>query len=94
MQVDHVNGDKSDNRWSNLRLATNSQNQHNKPAAKGYSWYESRNKWQAYIRHNSKRTHLGYFETEAEARAAYLAAKVLLHEEFMPEAFKAEAAAL
>ena len=78
-QVDHINGIRDDNRRKNLRLVTNAQNQHNQRSAKG-DYFDSRNrKWKAQIALNSKRHHLGLYETEEEARAAYIEAKAKLH---------------
>ena len=76
-QVDHINGIRSDNRWANLRLATNTQNQHNSRSAKGssssfvgVSWDRFANKWCAYICPENRKVHLGYFESEIEAALA------------------------
>jgi HNH endonuclease/AP2 domain len=86
-QIDHVNIKPSDNRWSNLREATNSQNQANKHAPstntsgyKGVSWHRGDKKWQARIGRN--RCHLGYFNTAEVAAAAYEQAAKVLHGEF------------
>ena len=73
-QIDHINGDKLDNRIENLRWCSHSTNQRNKPSIKGYYWNKQMQKWQARIRIEDKKKHLGYFDTEAEARAAYVAA--------------------
>ena len=78
-QLDHINGIRTDNRICNLRKVTHQQNQHNRTKAKGYSWRKSANKWQAQIRINGKKKHLGYYTTEEEARQAYLNAKKLYH---------------
>lgn len=73
--VDHKNRDKLDNRRSNLRLATNSQNGANSANAdgsyKGVSWSQGRMLWQAYIKVNYRQESLGYFETITEAAQAY-----------------------
>lgn len=73
LEVDHINGDKSDNRIENLRLATRSQNQMNKldPETKGVGYYRKYNKWRARIAVNRKLMFLGYFDTFEEAKAAY-----------------------
>ena len=84
--LDHINGDKLDNRISNLREANKSQNGANKHAIrsglKGCCWNRGNNKWQASIRKNGKRTFLGYFDTEQEAHDAYCSAALIYHGEF------------
>ena len=76
--IDHKNHDKTDNTDENLRVVTNQQNQFN-TNARGYSWYEHKQKWKAEIKVNYKQMHLGYFVKEEDARAAYLEAKERLH---------------
>ena len=78
-QIDHINGVTHDNRIVNLRNVTPNQNQWNRTRAKGYCFYKNSNKWKAQIQLNNKNTHLGYFNTEQEARNAYLAAKEIYH---------------
>lgn len=80
-QVDHRNLNKSDNRWCNLRLATNSQNQANRPASKrsssgckGVYWHKRIRKWQASIMVGGRLRCLGYRENQAEAVSLYAAA--------------------
>jgi hypothetical protein len=74
--VDHWNNDTSDNRWENLREATQSQNQANqkRPRAKGIYFRAKTGRWLAQIQVQKKRTHLGSFRSAAEAHAAYKAA--------------------
>jgi hypothetical protein len=74
--IDHRDGDPSNNCWRNLRRATISQNNANRPlqrnntcGLKGVS--SRRGIWCAGIRKNRQRYHLGYFETPQEAHAAY-----------------------
>lgn len=89
MEVDHIDGDGLNNRRSNLRCATKSQNQRNSrrnclntSGFKGVHWYESKRRWQAQIMLNKKQHHLGYFKTAEEAHSAYVAASERLHGEF------------
>ena len=88
MQVDHINHNGLYNRRCNLRLCTNSQNQHNrKPQSgksrfKGVSLDKRTNKWQVQIQHNNKRLRLGLFDNEIEAAKAYDAKAEELHREF------------
>lgn len=78
-QIDHINGIRDDNRICNLRNVTCQQNNWNQKKAKGYSYHKKANKWLAYIGLNYKLIHLGSFNTEADARNAYLAAKEKYH---------------
>ena len=82
-EVDHKDGDGLNNRRTNIRVATNAQNQHNQristrntSGAKGVTWHRKLSKWQAQIVINKKRKYLGCFQTESEASAAYHAAAV------------------
>ena len=79
LHIDHINGDKLNNNLYNLRMVTHQQNHFNRTTAKGYTWNKRDKKWQAQIALNGKRKHLGYFDTEAEAREAYLKAKQIFH---------------
>jgi hypothetical protein len=76
--VDHINGLRDDNRFSNLRIATNSQNQantgpqkNNTSGFKGISWSASRQKWCASITINGKAKGLGRFVNLDDAVRAY-----------------------
>lgn len=88
--VDHISvGDTLDNRRSNLRIATNSENMcnsgirpQNKSGYKGVFWSGVSQKWTAQIRKNYTKYHLGLFETPEAAHAAYCAAAERLHGEF------------
>ncbi len=85
--IDHINGDKVDNRISNLRAATQAQNLQNiskanrnsKSGLRGTSWNSGNNKWRAEILVDGKRKHLGYFEQAEQAHAVYIEAKRTLH---------------
>lgn len=79
-QVDHINGDRLDNRRANLRIATQSQNNanqglraDNKSGVKGVHFCKTRLRWVAQIKVNKKAILLGRYQTEAEAIAARLA---------------------
>ena len=87
--IDHINGDKVDNRIGNLRAVTASQNQHNRKinsnntsGYKGVSYYARTNKWCAKIRLESKRINLGYYKTPEEADAVVRKAREELHGSF------------
>jgi len=75
--IDHINGQRDDNRLSNLRLATNSDNQHNigckrhsRSGVKGVYWHKARQQWAAEIRINGHKTFLGLFPDVPSAAAA------------------------
>ena len=78
-QIDHINGNRHDNRICNLRNVTGQQNQWNRVTAKGYTWHKLANKWSAMIKLNNKSIYLGLYNTEQEARTAYLNAKEKYH---------------
>lgn len=71
LQVDHINGNKLDNRKENLRLCTNASNNRNKKALKGkykgVYWSKSNKCWIAQITKNYKNMYLGSFKTAKEA---------------------------
>ncbi len=86
-EVDHINRNPSDNRWSNLRLVTSDENKlnrgahkNNKVGVKGVS--RNHKKWQAQIKHDGKRFYLGSFDTIEEADAAYRLAAQKHHGDF------------
>lgn len=88
LQVDHEDGDKLNNRWGNLRLATVSQNQmntpmrqHNKVGLKGVVQNKS-GTFGAYIKRDGKSRNLGTFATPHLAHAAYVKAASNLFGEF------------
>jgi hypothetical protein len=76
--VDHINRDKSDNRISNLRSITKQKNSFNSNS-KGYSWHKLKQKWVSKIKINDKSIYLGSYNTEEQARQAYLNAKDKYH---------------
>lgn len=85
--IDHANGDIQDNRISNLRRSTISQNAGNskKPTTNTSGFkgvYKKRGKWSADIRCNGDRERLGVFDSPEEAHAAYCEAAQRLFGEF------------
>jgi hypothetical protein len=79
--IDHINRIKDDNRIENLREVTEQENMFNSES-KGYTYGNckwSKNKFKSYIKVDYKQIHLGYFNTEQEARQAYLEAKEKYH---------------
>lgn len=89
MQVDYINGNKIDNRFLNLRLASNAENAMNRGTSsrnssgyKGVSYSKRRKKWVATIRIDGKSIYLGGYQTAEEAHAAYCSAAEQLHGDF------------
>ena len=80
LQVDHINGNRMDNRIANLRLVTHQGNCENKHGAMstsksgllGASWCGVMKRWVAVIKYNRKKRVIGYFGTPEEAHQAYL----------------------
>jgi len=77
-QIDHINHNTLDNRKENLRIVTGSQNgmnqklhKNNTSGYKGVHWFIYSKRWMAYIRLNSRKIHLGYFNSKIEAAYAY-----------------------
>lgn len=77
-QIDHRDGDPTNNRWNNLRVSDQTQNMgntctpsHNTSGHKGVSWCKKRKKWRAYVVFKKKQTSLGYFTHKHDAAAAY-----------------------
>lgn len=84
--IDHINGDSLDNRRSNLRYCTYSQNlmnTHKVRSASGYKGvYRHRKRWYAHITLNGRRFYLGLFKTPQDAAHAYNAKAKELFGEF------------
>ena len=74
--IDHIDRNKQNNNFMNLRIVTSQENSFN-TNAKGYSKHYKN--FQAYINLNNQRFNLGTFNTEEEARNAYLEAKEKYH---------------
>lgn len=81
-KIDHINKIKNDNRFENLRDITQSENCWNTDA-KGYCFIKNRKgtggRYRATITINYKTINLGSYQTELEARQAYLDAKSKYH---------------
>ena len=85
--IDHINGDKLDNRIANLRLATKAENaqnvrtikSNNKTGYIGVYFLARANKWRASIRTNGRLKQLGMFSDPKLASEAYQAAKKVFH---------------
>lgn len=81
-EVDHISGDKTDNRLSNLRLVTKAENQRNKRRRSdntsghiGVYWAKREGKWCARITAGGRKKNLGLFSRKADAIAARKAAE-------------------
>lgn len=90
--VDHINGDKLDNRRENLRVVTAQKNQinrkrlnrNNSSGVRGVAFSETLGKWRAQITFQKKNHHLGLFQTKDEAVSARRAAEMELYGELCP----------
>ena len=76
-EVDHINGDRSDNRWENLRIVDRSENQRNARRRKnntsglmGVSYHRQKGKWVARIYHSGARVNLGDYDNFFDACCA------------------------
>lgn len=87
--IDHVDGDGLNNKWSNLREASPSENGMNqkvrsdsKSGVKGVSYDSARNMWYAYINLDGKRKHLGRHDTFEDAVAVRQEAEAKYYGDF------------
>ena len=88
--VDHIDGDKTNNHYENLRYATHLENGGNRKKQtgssssiyKGVSWNKQSKKWSGQIKKNGVKHHLGLFESERAAGEAYNTAAVLYLKNF------------
>lgn len=78
VDIDHINGNRADNRLANLRLASRAQNSWNSHAHndslhgfKGLTWIHGRQKWQVRICVHGSRKTLGHFTSLEDAQAVY-----------------------
>jgi hypothetical protein len=76
-ELDHINGDRADNRLANLRQVSVSTNRRNmaRPSTNtsgtgGVSWHKRDRRWRAYVKTGGVNRSLGYFATKEEAVAA------------------------
>lgn len=97
LDVDHINGDKLDNRRSNLRYASRSHNMANTPMRatntsgyKGVCRNKNRRKWVSQITVDYKRICLGYYDDKREAAKAYDRAAIQYFGEFAHTNFPRE----
>lgn len=89
--VDHINGNRADNRKANLRCCSRAENSRNrkvsstnKSGVTGVFYDSERGKWSANIIFNAKRIYLGRFESKEDAVRARLAKEQELYKEFTP----------
>lgn len=82
--TDHINRNKLDNRKSNLRSVTKSQNEHNtiarknsKSGIKNVIWENRRNRWRVEMMVNKEKIFLGYFSSLKEATLAQIKGELL-----------------
>lgn len=93
--VDHINGNTLDNRKSNLRTCTPSQNSRNRVSSKGSSskylgvgWSKLHKKWRAKFMLNDKEKHIGLYVNEEDAAKAYDKKVIEFYGEFANPNFK------
>lgn len=91
-EIDHRDGDTTNNRWINLREATREQNCQNRrlrkdsgTGVKGVGLNRKTGKWTAYVKASGVVHHLGSFDTKAEAEAVRTEAAKRLHGAFSSE---------
>ena len=81
LSIDHIDGNRTNNAWHNLRsvehhvnLKNSKLSKSNTSGAVGVWWNEAQGKWNSYITYRGRRKHLGSFDTFEEAVAARKAA--------------------
>lgn len=84
--IDHIDRNPMNNKISNLREATLSENQHNREMHKnnssgypGVSFFKRDNKYRVRLALNYKEIYIGLFDTAEEAFTAYMLAKIQYH---------------
>ena len=97
-EIDHINGDKCDNRITNLREAIHAENMKNVAlrvtSASNYigvSWMKTKGKWRARVKEGGKEKHLGLFDCKIEAAKARDRAAIEFYGPFARLNFPAEA---
>lgn len=96
LQVDHINGDRSDNQETNLRVCTVAENarwrnstKRNSSGFRGVSWAKRHKSWKVTISVNGN-IFLGYFRDKDDAARAYDNAAKKYHGAFASLNFKEE----
>jgi hypothetical protein len=76
-EIDHLSGERADNRWCNLRSVTRLENTRNKRLYKnsksgiaGVSWAKNAGKWLASIKVDGSSVHIGLYDSKFEAACA------------------------
>lgn len=88
-EIDHINRNRADNRFANLRPATSTEqkwnaslSKRNRSGVKGVCWATQAGKWQAAIRASGSRRLLGMFDRFEDAKAAREQAEIKLFGSF------------
>ncbi len=87
--IDHIDGDKSNNKINNLRNSTYTENARNQKISKNnisgiksVGWVKSRNKWVVKLRVNGKQKFIGHFDDLELAELVAIEARIKYHGEF------------
>jgi hypothetical protein len=86
-EIDHIDGNPSNNKWNNLREVNSGQNKMNRRRKigkeyKGVVWHKQGQKWMAQINVDGKHIYLGLFEDATDAHKAYCEAATIYHGEY------------
>ena len=100
-EIDHINGDRADNRIENLRAANRSENQCNRGALSsntsghpGVSWHKKSSSWAVRLMKNGKTRALGYFKDLELAALVSAEARAKFHGQFAHQSLRARIAQL
>lgn len=93
LDIDHINGNKSDNRLCNLRVASRSQNNinrvrisnNNTSGFTGVSYRKNKDDYKAYISYKGRQISLGIYKTLEEAVKARKEAEIKYYGDFSPK---------